>query len=220
MGGESSSASNLTFLRVTKGKMVNKNKNIEWDKYTGYIVGLGIKDGEYEGKPTKQVEVKMKDDKSDEIVIIQFTLAAWYAQGFFARIFKVDVSKPFTLAVSASDENEKMSFCWMRQEGQSYVNRDGKKVDAIQAHPTFPRPKQVDVGAGQTITSWADVIPSMEKVIAQVQKSIAEKGIKVEATVAPVSQAKAETAPEPEPWDVPVATAPTERPPVVDDLPF
>lgn len=179
MGGEAHTSDSFMYLTVTKGKMVNKKRNIEWDKYTGYIVGIEIKDGEFEGKPTKKVEVKMKDDQSDEVVNIQFTLAAYFARGFFARIYKIDVSKPFTLCVTQSDQNEKSSFCWMKQGGQKYKNAQGKEVEAIEPHATFPKPEDIDLGSGQKTLSWAKVIPSMEKTLAFMQKQIAEKGIKL-----------------------------------------
>lgn len=196
---------NNLYLAVSKGKMVNKKKGLSYGGYTGYILGIDIVDDEYEGKPVKKVDVKMKDDKTDEIVIIQFTLNAWYSIGFFSRIFKVDVKKPFTIGVTGSDDNEKVSFCYMKQDGLSYVNKDGKKVEAVEGHKTFAKPEEVDLGGGQKTKNWAKPIAMMEKVLGEMKSKIEKDGMRLAPPPAVT------TGPE----SAPVTTAPVE-----DDLPF
>ena len=201
------------YLTVANGKITDKKSGKSGFSYTGYLLEIDIVDNTFEGKTTKRVEVKLKDDKTDELSILQFTRNAWFAQGFFARIFKVDVSKPLTIGVSGSEDNEKISFCWIKQEGLSYVNKEGKKVEAVEAHATFPKPIDVDLGEGEgKVKSWAPVVPAMDKVVAQVKKALLEKGIKppVVATPAPVATA---------PVEPPVAKADSWEPPI-DDLPF
>lgn len=156
----------LSYLTVTKGRMINKAEKKDFRGYEGTLVGIREKVSEFEGKPQYRVELKMRDTASDEVVIIQFTKRAFAALGLLSTIGKVDLSKPFTVKVWGSEENEKISFCGICQEGYKYV----EKRKTIEADKTFPRPKPVTIN-GEKQYDWAEVLPAFDAVI----KSINDK---------------------------------------------
>lgn len=139
-------SSNCLYLNVSCGFLKNKGKGIESRWYTGYLISIDREKSTYESKNDQeqswQIRIKMKDDVSEEIAIIQCTEEAWFALSFFERIQNVDLSKPFTLGVSGSDDYEKMSFCWMKQ--------DGKKIPKAE----LTHPEKVTIGS-KTINDWS-----------------------------------------------------------------
>lgn len=127
------------FLNVSCGRLINKKKEISFFAYEGTLMDIHQEMDEFEGKQISKIKLKMKDTKSDEIAVISFSEESWFSQGFFSRISKVNLSKPFVLGVSGSDQNEKVSFCWMKQSG--YVNPDpAAKKDVIDADKNYARP--------------------------------------------------------------------------------
>ena len=144
----------ILYLSVTCGVMRNKKREIETGGYHGTFLGIREKIGEYEGKPTVRIEVKMKDDKSDEICVVQFTKEGWYSLGFFARIKKIDLTKPFTIGVLKSDQNEKMSFCYLRQ-------KEGVKIEADKSFPKYDIVKL----SGKDVQDWTKPFAAMEETI-------------------------------------------------------
>lgn len=127
------------YFNVSRGKLRYKENGqpAEAGAYTGTIVEIREKTGTFEDKPTVKIEVKMKDTNSDAFAIIQFTKEAIFCLGFFARIRKVDLSKPVTIGVLPSDKNDKISFCYLKQKGYT-GNPDPKKVDIIDKDKSFP----------------------------------------------------------------------------------
>lgn len=146
-----------TYLSVSKGFLVNKKKGIQFRGYVGYLAGLEKYEDEYNGKPMMKWKLRMKDDKSDEVVTIQFLDESWFSWGFFARIGKVDLKKPFHLGLSGSEENEKVTFCWMKQNGET-VKKD----------ESFPKPKKVKIG-NQEVPDWTEVHKAIEGITAKLK---------------------------------------------------
>lgn len=155
---------NILYLRVSCGKMKNKNRGIEANGYMGTFLGIREKKGEYEGKPTCQIEMKMEstdEDGEKELAIIQFTKESWYALGFFARIKKIDLTKQFMVGVMPSDKNEKMSFCYLKQEG----------IDKVEADKSFPKYEIVTVG-DKKIQDWTKPFAAMDEIMKYMNDSI------------------------------------------------
>lgn len=159
---------NLLYLSVTKGRMVNKKKNLDFGGYEGQMLGIRQKDGEYEGKPQVKIEVKMKDTKTGEIAVVQFTKEAWYALGFFSRIRQVNLDKPFTLGVLASEQNEKMSFCYIKQEG--HVN--SKKTNTFEPDKSFPKYETITV-SNKPVQDWTKPFAEMDTIIKHLSDRLA-----------------------------------------------
>lgn len=152
----------LLYLNVSKGKLVNKQKNIEANAYEGTLVGIREREGEFEGQKTLKIELKMKDTQSDEHAIIQFTKEAYYALGFFARIRKIDLTKPFTVGTLPSEMNEKMSFCYLKQAGQT----------KIEADKSFPKPKKVTLNKKEVL-DWSACFDEMDAIMKFLNEKLA-----------------------------------------------
>lgn len=158
------------YFNVSRGKLRYKENGqpAEANAYTGTIIGIREKAGEYQGQPTLKIEVKVRDTDSDTIAILQFTKEASFCLGFFARIRKVDLSKPVTIGVLGSDKNEKVSFCYLKQRG--YVNPDPKKNDIIDKDTSFPGYKTVKV-SGKDVADYTEPF----KVIDEIMKHMNER---------------------------------------------
>jgi hypothetical protein len=153
MGVGTNNGGNILYLTVSKGFLVNKGKNIEAHTYEGVLESIEKKEDEYQGQPIEKIILKMRD--KDETAIIQFTAESWFTQSFFARAEKIDLSKPFILGVSTSDQNEKMSFAWVKQGGE-IVKKD----------ETFPKPNKVKAGK-KDVTDWTPVMEKVDEIIAK-----------------------------------------------------
>lgn len=143
----------ILFLNVSCGRLKNKAKNIEAKGYTGYVTDISRKDDEYEGKVTTKVVVSMRDNKSDQLAKISFTEESYFSVGFFSQIKNADFSKPITFGVSGSQENEKVSFCWLSQDNQNLV-RD----------KDFPKPEKTKIGRN-LIMDWTKLLEQAEVII-------------------------------------------------------
>lgn len=143
----------VLFLNVSCGRLKNKAKNIEAKGYTGYVTDISRKDDEYEGKVTTKVVVSMRDNKSDQLAKISFTEESYFSVGFFSQIKNADFSKPITFGVSQSQENEKVSFCWLSQDGKN-VARD----------KDFPKPEKKKVGRN-VVMDWTKMLEEVETIM-------------------------------------------------------
>lgn len=183
---------NMIYVNVSCGFLQNKKANppIKSRAFTGFLLSLDRQADDYEGKEIMKIAIKMKDDKTNELVMIKFTEDTWFSFSFFARLQNIDLEKAFTLGVSGSDDNEKMSFCWMRQAG--------KKIEQVE----MLKPEKVKVGNNE-VYDWG---PFLE-VIAGLMIDINSK------TTGPVKDVS-----EPESDANPHAAA--DELPIEDDLPF
>lgn len=156
----------LLYLSVTKGRMVNKKANIDFGGYEGTFLGIREKVGQYEGKPQYRIELKMKDSASAEVVIIQFTKRGFAALGLMSSIRKLDLNKKFTVKVWGSEDNEKISFCGLQQDGYQYL----EKRKTIDPDKSFPRPLPVMIN-NEKQYDWALVLPEMDAVIKHINET-------------------------------------------------
>lgn len=156
------------FFRVSCGKFVGTIDGEERKEvaYTGYLRSIKRFTDEYKGEENEKIEVVISD--GDENIRFQFTLEAWYAVGFFQRIRNIDLAEKFTLGVMESEQNEKISFCWMKQAGKK-IERDEK----------FPAPEKKTVGK-KVYHDWEAVVTAADKEIARIQKAIGQKQTKEE----------------------------------------
>ena len=167
---------NYLFLHVSCGNLINKKKAIKASAYEGIFISITEKEDEYDGKPVTKVEVKMKDPETGEIAIIQFTQESWFTLGFFARIQKIDLAKKFTIGVMPSEQNEKMSFCYLKQEG----------IAKVEADKNFPKPGKTKVGK-KDVMNWAAPLEAMQAIVAEMNAKVtAPEGAKPDGEAVPV----------------------------------
>ena len=161
------------YFNVSRGKLRYKEngQTSEANAYTGTIVAIREKTGEYDGQPTIKVEVKMKDTDSDAFAIIQFTKEALFCLGFFARIRKVDLSKPVTIGVVASDKNEKVSFCYLKQSCYK-GNPDPNKAGIIDKDKSFPSYTTVKI-SGKDVSDYTAPFEEIEKIMKELTEKLA-----------------------------------------------
>lgn len=150
---------NTLYLNVSCGRFVNKKKEISAYAYEGTIANIRREEDEYEGKPVSKIKLTFHDS-TGETAIISFSEESWYAQTFFARIEKADLSKPIVLGCSNSEQNEKMSFCWMKQGGQT-----------IKKDEDFPKPAKKKVGRNE-VTDWSPVIAEIDRILDGLTKKL------------------------------------------------
>lgn len=127
--------------------------------YEGTLLDIKRKEDEYEGQAVMKIELKVQDNKSDEVALISFSEESWYSQGFFSRIEKVDLSRPFMLGVSASEQNEKVSFCWIKQGSDETI-----KVEK----GSFPAPEKNSRGK----MVYDKMLDAIEPVLQKLQKKL------------------------------------------------
>ena len=149
------------FVSVANGKMNYKEggEKKHADFFDGRLTGISLIQDEFEGNVTQKIELTMED--GTQKAKIKFTLEAWYSVGFFARIPKINLAEPFRLGVFGSEENEKVSFCFMKQGGAKV---EGKK--------DIPKPENIQAGK-KTVVDWTKFDEYAESVIAHVQAKLA-----------------------------------------------
>jgi hypothetical protein len=152
------SGSNMIYLSVKAGKLVNVKLKREGYSYTGMLKHIRVKDDEYQGQALKRVELEMTD--KEETVCIQFGKESWFSWGFFARAQKIDLNKPLTVGASQSEQMEKISFCWLKQ-GNETIKKD----------ETFPKPDAVNFG-GKVLKDWIKVDLVVDKIIADINDKL------------------------------------------------
>lgn len=165
MGLNTHTEGKYLYLHVSCGKLVNKKKEISADSYTGRLSKVERVEDEFEGKPTFKIKLTLID--GDETAIITFTEDSWYTLGFFTRLnallanTDLDLEKSITIGVMKSEQNEKMSFCWMKH-GDTKIGKT----------ENFPMPKKIKVGGrggagGTEITDWSELYPVYDDIMSR-----------------------------------------------------
>jgi hypothetical protein len=149
---------NKLYLNVNKGMLVNKKMGLSMYAYQGTLINIDRKDEPYEGKTISKVRVSLQDNESDQIAIIQFLEDSYYSLGFFQRLEMIDVFKPIIIGVSKSEQNEKVSFAWMKQNGHAI------KVD----RNAFVKPKKVSIGKDKFVFDWTECLERFSIIIDKV----------------------------------------------------
>lgn len=149
---------NLLYLNPKGGDLVGKNKDghiINVNGFAGMILEITQKEDEFEGDKYIKIQVKMED--AGETVSIGFRLESWFGQTFFAKIGKVDLTQKVTVGANGSDKSEKISFCWIKQNG-----------NAIEKDPNFPKPEKKSYG-NKSIVLWDQVVAEADRVMSTMQ---------------------------------------------------
>lgn len=158
------SSSNILYLNVSSGFLVNKKKEISVRGYEGILLKIERKTDDFEGNPVEKIVLVMKDTKSDEIAHITFTEESWYCATIFPRLDLCDPTKPMTIGVSGSDkENSKASFAWLKQGSETIKIEKG----------SFPVPEKVKVGKKE-VPSWEKVLENAAKIMDRINGSLGE----------------------------------------------
>lgn len=160
--------SNNIFINVANGKLVTgpKDNKKEYISYTGKLLAIEAFTDEYEGKPINKIKCTFNDGHEPANAIISFTEDSWYGVGFFSRILNCDISKPITLGVSNSEQNEKVSFCWMKQ-GDKKIE---KHPDVVT--PTKTTKKGIRGAADTVVYDWVPFMEFSEKTMAWVKEEL------------------------------------------------
>lgn len=122
------------YLSVSRGKLRNKRENVELDGWEGVITAIDKAEDDYEGQVRLRYQLTMQDNDG-KVAKIQFTDETWFYAGLFSRLPSVDVTQPVLIGVIPSEQNDKISFCWMRQ--------GNKKITPVEG---FPKPHKAVVG--------------------------------------------------------------------------
>ncbi len=203
---------NFSFYNVSRGKLRRKVEGVEEEHhgYTGYLTSLRRVSDEFEGKTIDKIEARMRDSDSDAQISIKFSERAWFAFGFFQRVVQVNFEKPFTIGVMGSKDNEKLSFCYIRQGG-----------DIIKKTSVIPEPEKIEVN-GEKTTEWTPCVEKYKEIVEEISNKL--QGI----TVPDVPPPSAADVPPPAKAENPPISEETqqnlglETPPPIkeDDLPF
>lgn len=156
-----------TFVNVANGKLHFKENDEKKtaDFLEGVITSIGEIEDELDGQKTIKVVVDMAD--ADRTYRLKFTRDAWFSVGFFARIGNIDITKPVKVGVMQSEKNEKVSFCWMKQQGQK-----------IEPSKETPRPVKTTVGKGKSakeVIDFSDFNDFVEKTMKKINEALTKK---------------------------------------------
>lgn len=159
---------NFLYLNVGNGHIYktikdgDAKKKVDISAYEGMLIGIKEVEDTFEGQKVQKIELKIQDNASPQIAIVKFTMEAWYSVGFFSRIQKIDVSKPFTIGALPSDQNEKVSFCYLKQSGV----KNAAGVEKVEADKDFPRPKKVTLGS-KDVLDWTLPLEKMRAIMVE-----------------------------------------------------
>lgn len=139
------------YLHATKGKFKGTiaGTAVEYDFYEGKIIGLQKFTDTFENQPIDKWKLVMQD--GEEKVMIDFKDESWFYLSFFQRLLNVKLGEPLVVGISKSDQNDKISFCWMKQHGA--------KIEADKN--TFINPPKKTFGK-QTVTDWTATTSAIE----------------------------------------------------------
>lgn len=148
---------NVTWLQAKNGAIFHWNKEKkENEKYygiEGVIQSIYIKNDEFEGREIPKCHVKLVD--SDGVVFdLSWTYESWFTHGFFSAILGADLSKNITIGASGSEQNEKVTFCWMKQGGNSTLKKD----------ENFPKPEKKE-SRGKVSYDYDAMLDACDKII-------------------------------------------------------
>lgn len=162
MGGISADGSNKVYLSVSKGQLVWKKKGGEivaqFYAFEGRIISIERKDDNYEGKPISKIHLLMRDDKEDHDTEIQFIEDSYFSLGFFQRVEKANLERPIILGVSKSEQNEKISFCWMKQDG--VILKRPEPAPFVPTKVTKPKGRNET----EVVTDWTNCFPHFDRI--------------------------------------------------------
>lgn len=153
------------YLNVSRGKF---NYKVGDEKrtapfYYGKLVDIVINKDKYEEKEFDKVFIKMTDEGKD--VTVTFRLEGWFSQGFFARFHGINVDEPFQIGVMPSKQNDKMSFCYVKQFGQTVKKDDN-----------FPRPEKKEFH-NTTVTDWSVFSTTVKTMLKEEYKKIMKEDV-------------------------------------------
>jgi len=153
-------------LRKNTGQKSEDGRTIyeECDGYEGKLISIEKYTSEFEGKQQNKIRLKMMDVDTGKIADISFTNNTFFAIGFFSRIINVDLDKPFTFGVCKSEFNDKISHC--------YIYQDGVKIEKDEK---FPQPEKIEIDDGNVVYKWSNVSKVFDKIIEDIQTYISKQ---------------------------------------------
>jgi hypothetical protein len=159
---------NVVFLRAKNGAISHWNREEKKEEIAygveGKLVSIFRKEDEFEGRKIAKLVVKLVDPADAQVYQLEWTEESWFTQGFFARILKVNLNEPLTIGANGSDKNEKVTFCWMKQNGKTIE----KDVD-------FPRPITVEK-RGKVSYDYDDMLEKVDVIVIDLQKKFEPVG--------------------------------------------
>jgi hypothetical protein len=158
---------NIIYFQVSCGNLKYKKdgKKETAKAYEGKLIKIEYDDdNEFEGKKIPQYHIYMKDEANNELAIITFGEDTYFYKGFFSRIENVDLSKPFILGVIGSKENEKISFCYLKQNDT-----------VIKANENFPNPEKIKKGKIE-FNDWSNVNSAVSEILERINSKLEKIG--------------------------------------------
>jgi len=154
--------SNFLYVSPKGGQLVQHKKGGEIIKlgfsYTGRLKKIREKADEYQGNPLNKVELIMSDGKQD--ICLQFVKESWFSWGFFSRAHGIDLNKDLMVGCSSSEKNEKITFCWLKQDGSTLPKDDA-----------FPKPDKVMMGK-KPMSDWTAPLAKMDEAIRRIDSAL------------------------------------------------
>jgi len=192
MGGGSFQGGGGNYLHVTKGKLKGTiaGAEVSYDFYTGVITKMQRIKDEFEGNPLTKWRLHMQD--GGEKVSIDFLDASSFMLSFFQRLLNADPNKAITVGVSKSEQNEKVSFCWMKQ--------DGNKIERNLS--VLPQPEKIDTGVGQ-VKNWAPTMKIVNDYVTKHWGADAVVAVDKKSSQPPTKEEEVDDAPTPGKGDLP-----------------
>lgn len=155
--------SNVTYVDAKNGALWVWNKETKTsDKFwaiEGRIVKIYLYEDKFKEEKTMKVIVQLVDE-DNKLFSLKWTLESWYTQGFFSRIMNISLSKPVVIGASGTDKNEKVTFCWMKQNDAKVEPTEG-----------FPKPLKVEK-RGKAITNYDDMLDEVDKLLVKLQEAL------------------------------------------------
>lgn len=165
-------AGNVTFVHakngalwtgVKTGQKDSNGKDIYENKKAygleGRIDSITRVEDEYEGRKIGKIQVRVVDADGG-VFSLKWTEESWFTQGFFARIGNVYLGEPVIIGARASDTNEKVTFCWMKQYGK-----------VVQKNDDFPKPTK-EVKRGKESYNYDDMLEQVDSILNDLKEKL------------------------------------------------
>jgi len=163
-------SADVLYLHVANGVIENKKAGVKaYGIDNVQVVGMDRFEDTYNNKPILKWRLFLKDPREGTKYILKFTEHTWYSFTFWCCLVKADPGRVLTIGVSGGEQGSKVSFCWMKQ--------DGEKIEKSKSVPGRGYYFNFELWAKSAGKSQTLVTPSVPHVMAlnyQCQKLLKE----------------------------------------------
>jgi len=153
--------SSSNYLRVSNGKFVGTFNGVDISEKIcfGKIEKIWEKEDLFKDAKIIKIYILVVG-RDGERVSISFNKKSWFSIGFFQRIGFSDLSQELAIGITQSEQNEKISFCWIRQGEET-----------IKKNEDFPLPEKVDMG-GEIVKNWSKTLPAIDMIVEEIKEKL------------------------------------------------